>query len=75
MYKNIKEKFKRLFKYETKIEHYEMFLLKVETKKRELINKDDLDSKERIKIINNLINNLEKKIAQLKRQNCDHSFL
>jgi len=66
MYSNIKEKFKLLFKHETKIEHYEKFLVKVQIKQKQLIKKNDKDAKERLKIINNLIEKLEKKIRSLE---------
>jgi len=66
MYKSIKEKLNLLFKNETKKEHYETFLLKIELKKKRLENKNDEESKERLKILNKLIDKIKSKIRKIK---------
>jgi hypothetical protein len=65
MYSNIKEKLKKLFKHETKIEHYEKFLLKIEMKKMKLKNNKDEESKESLKILNKLIEKLKKSMLKM----------
>lgn len=65
MYKKLKEKLSKLFKRESKLEHYEKFLIKLEIKKNSLVHKDDEESRESINVINKLIEKLEKKIKKI----------
>ena len=66
MYKKIQEKLKKLLKKETKKEHYETLLLKIQLKKKHLIKKKDKETKERLEIINKLIDKIKLKIKKLK---------
>ena len=62
MYKKLKEKFLKLFKRGNKLEHYKQFLIKLEIKKKSLIDEDDEESRESLKVINKLIEKLKHKI-------------
>ena len=64
MYKKIKEKISKLFKENNKRENYELFLLKLELKKKRLVKKKDEESKARLKIINKLIEKLKIKLKK-----------
>jgi len=66
MYKKIKEKISKLFKENNKRENYELFLLKLELKKKRLVKKKDEESKARLKIINKLIEKLKIKLKKIK---------
>ncbi len=66
MYKKLKDKLSKLFKKESKLEHYEKFLIKLEVKKRSLHNKKDEESLESIRVINKLIEKLKQKIKKIK---------
>ena len=64
MYKKIKQKLKKLFNKETSAEKYQEILDKFKAKKKKLEDKDDKDSIEEIKIINKLMEKVEKKLKE-----------
>ena len=66
MYKKLKEKFRKLLKKESKLEHYEEFLVKLTVKKNFFLAKEDDESIESVKVINKLIEKLKEKIKKFK---------